>query len=330
MSAHLNWGLLSTARINRRLIPAIRAAERAELIAVASRDQAKAETYAAEWDIPHAYGGYQALLDDPAVDVVYIPLPNSLHAEWAVKAARSGKHVLCEKPLALTLEECDQIMAAADAAHVVVMEAIMVLYHPLHHKARQLIRDGIVGDVTLARGSFSFFLDRPGDVRWEPALGGGSLWDVGSYPVSFIRWILGEPDQVFGWQTLSESGVDQTFVGLLRYDTGVLGAFDCGFQAPFRSTAEIAGTEGTLLIERPFPISPESRLLLRRRGDDESQVVAVAEKDAYQCEVEALTAAALNGAALAVPLTSSRAKVATLLALYESARRGQPQLIGGA
>jgi predicted dehydrogenase len=246
-----------------------------------------------------------------------------------VKAIQSGKHVLCEKPLALTVAECDQIITAADAADVVVMEAIMVLHHPLHHQARQLIRDGAVGEVMLARGSFSFFLDRPTDVRWEPALGGGSLWDVGTYPVSFIRWIFGEPDQVFGWQTLSESGVDRTFVGLLRYSSGVLGAFDCGFQEPFRSEAEVAGTEGTLLIERPYPIAPESRLLLRGRDEDENRVIAVAEKDAYRCEVEALTAAVLDGASLPVPLKSSRANVATLAALYESARRGEAQSVQG-
>jgi predicted dehydrogenase len=330
VSTYLNWGLLSTARINRRLIPAIRAAARAELMAVASRNHAKAEAYAGEKDIPRAYGSYQALLDDPDVDVVYISLPNSLHAEWTVRAIQSGKNVLCEKPLALTAAECDQIITAAKAADVLAMEAIMVLYHPLHHKARQLIRDGAVGEVVLVRGSFSFFLDRPEDVRWEPALGGGSLWDVGSYPVSFIRWILGEPDQVFAWQTLSESGVDKTSVGLLRYGGGTLGAFDCGFQGPFRSEAEVVGTEGTLFIERPYPIAPESRLFLRRRDQSAAEEIAVPKIDAYRCEVEALTAAVLDGAELAVPLSSSRANVVTLAALYESARREQAQPIGDA
>jgi xylose dehydrogenase (NAD/NADP) len=327
MRTRLNWGLLSTARINRRLIPAIQAAERAELIAVASRNQARAEAYAAERDIPRAHGSYQALLDDPSVDVVYVSLPNSLHAEWTVKAIQSGKNVLCEKPLALTVAECDQIITAADEAGVVVMEAIMVLHHPLHHKARQLIRDGAVGEVMLARGSFSFFLDRPADVRWEPVLGGGSLWDVGTYPVSFIRWIVGEPDHVFGWQTLSESGVDKTFVGLLRYSSGVLGAFDCGFQEPFRSEAEIAGTKGVLIIERPYPIAPESRLLLRDRDQSTAEEIPVPKLDAYRCEVDALTAAVLDGAELSVPLASSRANVATLEALYRSARQGQAQQI---
>jgi predicted dehydrogenase len=327
MSTYLNWGLLSTARINGQLIPAIRAAERAELMAVASRSQSRATAYAVEWEIPRAHGSYQALLDDSDIDVVYVSLPNSLHAEWSVRAIQSGKHVLCEKPLALSAAECDQIINAAKAADVVAMEAMMVLYHPLLHRARQLVREGIVGEPRLAQGSFSFFLDRPADVRWEPALGGGSLWDVGVYPVSFIRWIAGDPDRVFGWQTLSESGVDATFAGLLRYSSGILGTFDSGFQEPLRSRAEVAGTEGTLIIERPYPINPESRLLFRRRGQDEGRVIATAEKDAYQCEVEALTAAVLDGADLAVPLPSSRSNVATLQALYESARRGEPQAI---
>ncbi len=319
----LTWGLLSTARINRRLIPAIRAAERAELLAVASRDQARAGAYAAEWGIPRAHASYEALLADPAIDAVYISLPNSLHAEWAVKAAQAGKHVLCEKPLALTVAEVERIMAAAETAGVVAVEAVMYLHHPLLHRVRQMARDGAVGRVTLVRGTLSFFLDRPGDVRWQPELGGGSLWDVGSYPVSFIRWILGEPDEVFGWQVPSESGVDATFAGLLRYGEGVLGVFDCGFRQDFRSEAEVVGTEGVLRLHNPFPMGPDTRLVLQQ-GDEET-VVDVEQADPYQCEVEALTAAALDGADLPVPLTSSRANVATLLALYESARQGAPR-----
>ncbi len=321
----LKWGLLSTARINRRLIPAIRAAERAELVAVASRSQARAEAYAAEWSIPRAHGSYQALLDDPDVDAIFISLPNSLHAEWTVRAAGAGKHVLCEKPLAVSVTECDQIIAAAQSAEVVAIEAVMYLHHPLLHKARQLVQEGAVGQVTLVRGALSFFLDRPNDVRWKPQLGGGSLWDVGSYPVSFIRWMAGEPEEVFGWQTLSESGVDETFAGLLRYESGVLGLFDCGFRELFRSQAEVFGTEGTLIIEQPHVIGPESRILLRRGSQEEK--ISLPEANPYRCEVDALTAAVLDGAPLPVPLASSRANVATMAALYESARRGVPQLV---
>lgn len=320
--ATLGWGLLSTAHINRRLIPAIRAAKRAELRAVASRSLVRAQAYAADWDIPRAHGSYEALLADPDIDVIYISLPNSLHAEWTVEAARAGKHVLCEKPLALSPSECDQIIATAEAAGVVVSEAVMYLHHPLLHKVRQLVREGALGQIRLVRGAFSFFLDRPDDVRWKPELGGGSLWDIGSYPVSFIRWIAGEPQEVFGWQTLSDSGVDATFAGLLHYQSGVLGVFDCGFCQQFRVEAEIVGTAGALIVERPYPISPASRIRLQQ-GNREKEIV-LPETDAYQCEVEALTAAILDGAPLQVPLESSRANVATLSSLYESARQGQP------
>jgi predicted dehydrogenase len=262
----LKWGLLSTARINRRLMPAIRAVDRAELVAVASRSHDRAEAYAREWDIPRAHGSYEALLDDPGIDAVYISLPNSLHAEWTVRAARAGKHVLCEKPLCLGVAECDEIVAAAESAGVVVAEALMYLYHPLLHRAQQLVKEGALGQITLVRGAYTFFLDRLNDVRWRPELGGGALWDVGSYPVSFIRWIAGEPEEVFGWQTLSASGVDMTFAGLLRYENGILGLFDSGFRQQFRVHAEVTGTEGTLVLvgvagvlrSLVFPFHPRS------------------------------------------------------------------------
>jgi predicted dehydrogenase len=319
----LKWGLLSTARINHRLIPAIRAAERAELAAIASRSQKRAEAYAAEWDIRRVHGSYQSLLDDPDVDAIYISLPNSLHAEWTVRAAQAGKHVLCEKPLAVSVTECDQIIAAAESAGVVVIEAVMYLHHALLSKGRQLIEEGAVGRVTLVRGVLSFFLDRPDDVRWKPELGGGALWDVGSYPVSFIRWMAGEPEEVFGWQTLSESGVDETFAGLLRYRSGVLGVFDCGFRTPWRSEAQVFGTEGTLTIRQPYAISAESKILLRRGSEE--QEFGVRDIEVYQCEVDAMTAAVLDGAPLPVSLSSSRSNVATMSALYASARSGLPQ-----
>ncbi len=319
----LKWGLLSTAQINRRLIPAIRAAERAELVGVASRSQQRAEAYAAEWDIPRAHGSYQSLLDDPDVDVIYISLPNSLHGEWAVRAAEAGKHVLCEKPLAISVAECDRIIAAAESAGVVVAEAVMYLYHPLLAEARRLIREGALGRVKLVRGSHCILLDGPDDVRWKPELGGGALWDVGSYPVSFIRWVVGEPEEVFGWQVLAESGVDETFSGLLRHTSGVLGAFDCSFDSLWRAEAQVFGTEGTLTIRNPYVIDGESKIFLSRESGKEE--FSVKDIDVYQCEVEAFTAAVLDGAPLPVSLLSSRANVATMAALYESARSGLPQ-----
>jgi predicted dehydrogenase len=319
----LRWGLLSTARINRRLIPAIRAANGAELLAVASRDRDRAEAYAAEWEIPRAHGSYEALLADPEIDVVYVSVPNSLHAEWTVRAAQAGKHVLCEKPLTLSLDECDRVIDAAESAGVVVAEAVMYLYHPLLLEAGKLVKAGAVGQVTLVRGAFSFFLDRLDNVRWQPELGGGSLWDLGSYPISFIRFLVGDPVEVFGWQMMSASGVDATFAGLLRYETGVLGVFDCGFRQQFRVQAEITGTGGTLVVQRPYLITGESRILLRQ-GFEEREIV-LPEANPYQCEVEALQATILEGSPLPVSPFSSRSNVATLVALYESARLGKSQ-----
>ena len=217
------------------------------------------------------------------------------------------------------MAECDRVIAAAEENDVVVLEAVMYLYHHLLHKARELVRDGAVGRVTLVRGAFTFFLDQPNDVRWQPELGGGSLWDIGSYPVSFIRWMLGEPQEVVGWQTLVESGVDVTFAGLLRYTDGALGMFDCGFRGAFRTQAEVVGTEGHITIEHPFIVDTTSRIMLQR-GDKE-QIIAVPEIDPYRCEVEALAKAALDGVAPPVSLDRSRGNVATLAALYTSARR---------
>lgn len=319
----LNWGLLSTARINRGLIPAIRAAERGELLAVASRDQARAEAYAAEWGIPRAYSSYEAMLAADDIHAVYISLPNGLHAEWCIKAAAAGKHVLCEKPLAVTVEEVDQITAAAEQYGVVIAEAVMYLYHPLAQKVFKLVREGAVGRVQVVRGSFYIDVADPNNVRWRPELGGGSVWDVGSYPVSFIRWAAGEPEEVFGWQNLSDSGVDENFVGLLRCPNGVLGQFESGFRHQFWVEAEIVGSEGILRIERPY-IAVTDGFIRLRRGDDE-ETIRVPEIDPYLCEVEAITAAVLDGEPLPVPLSSSRANVATIVALYESAKSGVPQ-----
>jgi xylose dehydrogenase (NAD/NADP) len=317
------WGLLSTARINRRLIPAIRAAAGNELVGVASRELGVAAEYAAEWGISRIFGSYQEMLDSDLVDAVYVSLPNSLHAEWAVRAAQAGKHVLCEKPLAVSLDECDQIMAVAEASGVVVAEAVMYLYHPLIAQLAEIVGSGALGEIQLVKGAFSFLLDRPDDVRWQPGLGGGSLWDVGSYPVSFIRRVLGEPQEVFGWQRLSESGVDESFAGLLRYASGALGVFDSGFRHAFRVEAEVVGSQATLRLERPYTMTAGSRIVIRK-GDEEEEIILPG-ADPYQCEVEAVAAAALEGAALPVPLSSSRANVATLLALYQSARQGAPR-----
>ena len=324
--ARLRWGLLGTARINRALIPALRASERNELVAVASRDPGQGAAYAGEWGIPRVLG-YEQMLADPAVDVVYVPLPNSLHAEWTIRAARAGKHVLCEKPLAITVEEVDAVAAAAREAGVVVAEAFMYRHHPQTRRVKELVDSGAIGDVKLVRGAFTFDLTREGDVRMKPLLGGGSLWDVGCYPVSYARYLIGaEPVEAFGWQAVGASGIDEGFYGQLRFGPDVYSQFDSGFRAAFRTRLEVVGRGGTIVVHRPFKPTARETILLTR-GEDTEEVGVTGPTELYLGEVEDLADAVLHGRAPAISLAESRGNVAALVALYQSARAGMPAAV---
>ena len=321
----LRWGLLGTARINRALMPPLRASTRNELVAVASRTVERAEAYAREWAISRAFGSYEAMLADPGVDAIYISLPNSLHAEWTIKAAQAGKHVLCEKPLAVSVEEVDAIEAAARRAVVVVTEAFMYRHHPLTLKVKELVDDGAIGDVRLVRGSFTFNLTRQIDVRLDPSLGGGSIWDVGCYPISYARYVIdAEPIEAFGWQVSGPSGVDEMFAGQLRFGAlrDVYAQFDSGFRAPFRTHLEIVGSEGTIQLPRPFKPGLDEHILLRY-GDDE-RTLSVPGQELYTGEIEDMADAVLRGKAPRVSLADSRGNVAAIVALLRSARDGKP------
>jgi len=233
------------------IIPAIRASARSEVTAVASRALDRAKAYAAEWKIPRALGSYEALVSDPEIDVVYIALPNSLHVEWTVRALEAGKHVLCEKPLALTVEEVDRVEAAASRASRVATEAFMYRHHPLTHAAEAIVKSGRLGAIRGFKGAFTFPLTRENDVRLDPALGGGSLWDVGCYPVSYACLLAGAaPIEVVGWQQLSPGGIDLEFAGMLRFADGSVAQFDCGFIGPFRAEMEVIGRDAALRIHR--------------------------------------------------------------------------------
>ncbi len=319
----LRWGLLSTARINRAVIPPIRASARGELAAVASRDLAKAEAYANEWNIPKAYGSYEALLAANDIDVVYLSLPNGLHAGWAIKCAEAGKHALIEKPLALTAADVDRMAEAAKRTGKVTAEAFMYRHHPQTLKAKELVESGAIGEVSLVRASFTFNLTRTADVRLDPALGGGSLWDVGCYPISLAQYIFnGPPVEVVGWQNPDATGVDGSFVGQLRYSGDKFAQFDCGLRSPFRTFVEVVGRSGTITLTQPFKPDAASKLILRRNDADET--IRVAEAPLYEGEVEDLHDAILNGKPPRVSLADSRGHVATIVALHESARTGKP------
>jgi D-xylose 1-dehydrogenase (NADP+, D-xylono-1,5-lactone-forming) len=319
----LRWGLLSTARINRSLIPPLRTSKQNQLAAVASRTPAQAEAYAKEWKIPQAYGSYEALLADPNIDVIYNPLPNHLHAEWTIKAAQAGKHVLCEKPLALTVAEVDAIDAAAQKAGVKVMEAFMYRHHPQTLKAKELVSSGAIGRLLVIRGAFTFELNRPNDVRLDPTMGGGCVWDIGCYPVSYARYIVGaEPLEVFGWQQTGATGIDDVFVGQLRFPGDVFAQFDASFRSPYRTFIELVGTTGSLRVPIPFQSNKEAVLQLMQ--DEKSEIIPTPGPDRYLLEVDNFAAAILEGQPPRISLAHSRANVATLAALLQSAREHRP------
>ncbi|MGB3714422.1 MAG: Gfo/Idh/MocA family oxidoreductase, partial [Candidatus Promineifilaceae bacterium] len=319
----VRWGLLSTAGINRRLIPAIRASKRGELAAVASRSQAGAEVYAEEWGIPLSFGSYEAMLASDSIDAVYISLPNHLHAEWTIRALESGKHVLCEKPFAITLDEVDRMKAAAENAARVLAEAFMYRHHPQTKIVGEWVRDGRIGEVTVINGVFNFKLENLDNVRLVEDWGGGSLWDVGVYPLSFAQYLMGEmPKVVTGSQRLGPSGVDEVFSGLLHYSGDRMALISSSFASPFYTSFEVIGTEGRLSLNRPFIGIAEEGELIFHPPDGEAERITIPEKELYLCEIEDMHAAILDGQPSYVALEESRKHVQTVLALYESARLG--------
>jgi predicted dehydrogenase len=328
MKQVLNWGLLSTARINEALIPPLRSSKRSRLAAVASRSQAAADEYARSWKIPRAHGSYEALLRDPEIDVIYNPLPNSMHAEWTIKALRAGKHVLCEKPMALSVGESDAIQAAVQETGRVAAEAFMYRHHPQTLKVREKVTDGALGKLQLIRGSFTFMLTRPGDVRLDPALGGGGIWDVGCYPISYARLIAGaEPLEAFAWQLTGPTGVDMSLVGQLRFPGDVYAQFDCGFASPFHAFMEIIGTEGTLNIPSPFKPGKKEKIYFTH--DRQTERIDIKGQELYIGEVEDMADAVLLGRPPRVSLADSRGNAAAICALLQSARSGNPVPVGG-
>jgi len=328
--ANVRWGLLSTANINRRLIPAIRASQRGELVAVASRSQTSADAYAAQWQIPQAFGSYQAMLDSGQVDAVYISLPNHLHAEWTLCALRSGVHVLCEKPFALSLADVDAMIAAAHETGQVLAEAFMYRHHRQIKTAGDWVRSGRLGEVTVIRSVFNFDIHGGAkgldNVRLAPDKGGGSLWDVGCYPVSLAQYLMGEaPQSVFGVQVVGQTGVDEVFCGQMHYSGSRTAQISCSFSTPFYMAAEVIGTAGRLLMDRPFLPGLDSKPygLTFYPADGEPVQLPVEDDYLYNGEVEDMHDAILDGKPPYLTLAETRDHVRTILALYESARCGQ-------
>lgn len=248
----LRWGVLSTALINRKLLRGARQVPEVEIVAVASRERERADRFAAEWAIPQAYGSYDELLASPEVDAVYVPLPNGLHHEWTLRALRAGKHVLCEKPYSSHPAEVVEAFDEADRRGLVLSEAFMFRYNPQIQALRTLVESGAIGDLRLVNASFSWPTDAPGDVRLDPALDGGSLLDVGVYPVSAARLLAGEPVAVTASAARGPTGVDTAFASTMAFAGAVLAHFDCGFHLPDRSRLEVVGTTATIEVSDPW------------------------------------------------------------------------------
>jgi predicted dehydrogenase len=326
----LRIGVLSTADIARRkVIPGLRRTARCEVVAIASRDAARARQVAAELDIPTSHASYEALLADPSVDAVYIPLPNHLHAEWTVAAARAGKHVLCEKPLALSAAEAETMVEACRAAGVVLMEAFMYRHHPSWVAARELVASGRIGRLTAVQSWFSFFNDDPTNIRNIRAYGGGALYDIGCYAVNLSRMLFeGEPDGVQASLVRDgASGVDIVASAILRFGDGVA-SFTCSTRTETDQRVDIYGTTGRISFWIPFNIPPDlpTRLSLVAGGDPPiapaAEILEFAPADPYAVEADLFAASVLDGAPLPVGTDDAVANLRIMEAIVDAAAHG--------
>ncbi|MDQ0455477.1 Gfo/Idh/MocA family protein [Rhizobium paknamense] len=319
----LRFGILSTAKIGRELvIPAIQDAENAVVTAIASRDLAKASALADRFSVPHAFGSYEEMLASSQIDAVYVPLPTSQHVEWAIKAADAGKHVLCEKPLALKAEDIDAVIAARDRNGVVISEAYMVTYTPVWHKVRELVRGGAIGTLRHVQGSFSYFNRDPGNMRNIPELGGGALPDIGVYPTMTTRFVTGqEPRRV---QATVERDPDfgTDIYSSVKAD---FGGFELSFyvstQMANRQTMSFHGTDGFIEVKSPFNAERwgAEEIELSNRAHSQSQIFRFQDSRQYRREVETFSRAARGEAAEIVTLENSRENQRFIDAIFRAA-----------
>jgi D-xylose 1-dehydrogenase (NADP+, D-xylono-1,5-lactone-forming) len=288
----LRLGVLSTARINDHVLAGAAESDAVDVVAVGSRDAARARDYARERGIPRAHGSYDELLTDDEVEAVYISLPNSLHVPWSVRALEAGKHVLCEKPLARSAAEVERAFDAAERAGRILMEAFMYRHHPQTARIAELVQSGALGRVRSLRALFTFDLlaERPdSDIRLDGALEGGVLMDLGCYCVSAMRLLAGEPERFHAELERFRGGVDLTFHGLLGFAGEVAGEFVASFALPARQELEVIGSDGTLVVRSPFRTDWGGPAELRR--GDAVETIALPEVSAYRLELEDLAAA---------------------------------------
>jgi D-xylose 1-dehydrogenase (NADP+, D-xylono-1,5-lactone-forming) len=321
MTEPVKWGILSTAAINRLVIPPAHASGKVELLGVASRDQARADEYAREWEIPRAYGSYESLLADDEIEAVYISLPNNMHCEWSIRSLEAGKHVLCEKPMGKRAAEVEEAFDVAERAGRLLSEAFMYRHNPQARRLSELLDGGAIGEPRIVRARFGFALFDTDNIRLRPDVEGGSLMDVGCYCVNGSRLVAGEPELAFGQQLIGPSGTDWVFTGSQRFPGEVFGFFDCWTSMPERDELEVVGTEGSLFLDDPWH-AREPVIEVRRDGSSER--IELEQADSYLLELENVSDAIRGEGELLLGRADAVGNARAIEALAGSAESGLP------
>jgi predicted dehydrogenase len=320
-TSSVKWGIISTADINRKVIPGAHASPKVELVGVASRTKDRAESYAREWEIPRAYGSYDELLADPDIEAVYISLPNNLHSEWSIKSLEAGKHVLCEKPFARDPAEVAAAFDVAGRTGLMLSEAFMYRHNPQTKKLVELVQSGAIGELRLIRSTFSYGLYDESNIRLRPDAEGGSLMDVGCYNVSGSRLFGGEPERVWGEAWYGPSGTDWVFTATMRFPGNVLAVFDCGTAMVNRDELEAIGSDGSLFVDDPFHCDVPV-IEVRKEGSVER--IELEREDSYRLELENLSDAIRGEAPLLLGRDDAMGQANAIAALHKSATTSQP------
>ena len=319
------WGILSTAEIGTQfVIPAMQGGDRCEITAIASRSAEKAKNVASEFGIPVAYGSYQELLDDPDIDCIYNPLPNHLHVEWSIKALEAGKHVLCEKPVAVDTPEAEKLYnASREYPDLKVMEAFMYRHHPQWKVVKRILGDGSIGELQAIHATFTYYNTDPEDIRNRAEVGGGGLLDIGCYTISVSRFLFdSEPDHVFGVMEMDpEFNTDRLTSGILEFPEG-RAAFTCATQIKDYQQVTLLGTKGRLVIELPFTPFEEDKCRLHLSAGEEVEVIPVEPADQYRIQGDLFSEAVLNDTEVPTPLEDALANMRVIDAVAESSESG--------
>ena len=327
----VRWGILGAANIAvKRVIPAMQRGERSRVLAIASRDLEKARSAAADLGIGRAYGSYDELLADPEIEAIYNPLPNHLHVPWTIRAAEAGKHVLCEKPIALSASEARQLLDVRARTGVQIGEAFMVRSHPQWLTVKELVASGRIGDLRVVAGHFAYFRRDPRDVRSVPEWGGGGLMDVGCYPITMSRWLFGEePEGVIGILDRDpELRVDRIASGLMRFPSGGQATFTCAMQLAHYQRMQLHGTQGRIEVQIPFnaPNDRPCRIFVddgRELGDRSAEAIEFPIVDQYTLQGDNFSAAIRGDRTVPVSVEDAVANMAVVDAVFRSAQSGR-------